>query len=166
MDGLLGPTPDRGVLGRLTPSEGVREMDEGDRGVPDGVRLMDGALSRGIDAPGVRDGELDPRRNSSASDGDRFTEGLDGLAERPGSVVLGRRMSVGRPGMLGVPTLRWRSDELPVEREIDGVRPGEVNRDSPPGVGRVIWPSGRAMDGVLGRSRNCSRPRLLRFGIE
>jgi len=93
IDGVLGlaivPGEVRAVLsGRVTPVDGVRQIEDGAREASEGVRSIEGALLRGMLAvPGVREivpglvREVSPapRRNSSASDGDRLIEGLDGV---------------------------------------------------------------------------------------
>lgn len=95
--------PVRGESGRVTPADGVREIDdglrdtdEGVRGEADGVRLMLPDESRWIE------GEL-------GEDG-RFT---DGLEERP----------------LGEPLRSESTVPLDGEREIEGVRSGALNRE-------------------------------------
>lgn len=112
--------------------EGVREIEDGDRPAADGVRLMFEPESREIEPLGARAAEPD----LLASPAERLT---DGPAERPASPAPDR------------------AEPADGDREIDGVRSAEPNRDSPV-PGRLSCPSGRATDGVLverlGASRN------------
>jgi hypothetical protein len=164
------------VFGSEPPLPGVRVMLGPLRPVGDGVNRLVAS-----DCPGWRL-MLGPRSIVEA-DGERLMDGVPVVPVRGESGRVtppeGLRVIDGEPGVAerftdgveGPPLveplrdesmLRGRSDGLYGVRDIDGVRSGELNRESPGLEGRLICPSGRPIEGEfvdrLGASRKLSMP--------